>query len=75
MFFKDHYGEAYEDATIKDMWGRDVRVKDIRLITTDNACKWIKWNLPFEYWADKVRENGSVWGIVKTAHESKLGDV
>lgn len=74
-FMKNYYGDEYETATVKDMWGRDVRVKDIKLITTNNAFKWIKFGVPFEYWSSWIRKNGCQFGIVKTAHESKLGDV
>lgn len=74
-FFKEHFGDNYENATVTDMWGREIPVKNIRLITTENAIKWIKWDLSFDYWADWVRKNGSYFGIVKTAHPSKLGNV
>ena len=75
-FFKEYYGDEYETATVIDMFGREVRIKDVKLITTDNMCKWIKFkDVTFDYWADRVRANGSLWGIVKTAHPSKLGDV
>ena len=74
-FMQDYYGEAYETATVKDMFGNDVRVKDIKLITTDNAMKWLKFDVSYEYWCDYVRANNSMFGIVKTAHQSKLGEV
>lgn len=74
-FFQDYFGERYETATVKDMFGREVRVKDILMVTTDNAMKWLKFDISFDYWANKVRQNGSMFGIVKTAHASKLGDV
>ena len=73
-YFKDYFGDNYETATVTDMWGNVRLAKDIKLITTDNACKWIKFDVSFEYWSDIVRQNGSLFGIVKTAHESKLGD-
>lgn len=41
QFFKDYYGENYNTATVKDMFGNDHYVKDIELITTDNAMKWL----------------------------------
>ena len=41
QFFKDYYGEAYETAEVEDMFGRSVRIKDIKLITTNNAIKWL----------------------------------
>lgn len=75
-FMRDHFGDSYETATITDMFGREVRVKDIKLITTDNALKWLKFkDITFDYWAEWVKKNGSLWGVVKTAHESKLGGV
>lgn len=74
-FMKEHYGDAYESATITDMFGRQVRVKDIKVITTNNALKWIKFKVSFDYWASWVRKNGCLFGVVKTAHGSKLGDV
>lgn len=75
MFFKDYYGDKYETAVIKDMFGVEHFAKDIELITTDNAMKWLKFDVPYEYWCSKVHENNDLFGIVKTAHPSKLGDV
>ena len=75
LFFKDCYGEEYETAKITDMFGVEHFVKDIKLITTDNAMKWLKFDVSYEYWCQKVNENGNLFGIVKTAHESKLGAV
>lgn len=74
-FMMDYFGEEYETATVKDMFGNDIRVKDIRLITTDNAMKWLKFDVSYNYWCDYVKSNGSLFGIVKTAHRSKLGEV
>ena len=44
-FFKDYFGEEYDMAEVQDMWGDWHKVKDIKMITTDNACKWLnkKW--------------------------------
>ena len=75
LFFRDYFGEEYYTATVEDMWGNKHYVKDIELITTDNAMKWIKYNVSYDYWCNKVYENGSMFGIVKTAHCSKLGNV
>lgn len=74
-FFKDYFGDDYYSATVKDMFGNDHYVKDIELITTDNAMKWLKFEKSYDYWCDKVYENHCMFGIVKTAHASKLGDV
>lgn len=74
-FFKDYFGDGYSSAIVKDMWGNEHYVKDIELITTDNAIKWNKFSVPYEYWCDWVEKNDCQFGIVKTAHESKLGNV
>ena len=39
-FFSDYYGDKYLTATVKDMFGNEHYVKDIKLITTENALKW-----------------------------------
>lgn len=57
------------------MFGVEHKAKDIKLITTDNAMKWLKFGVSYDYWADKVKANGCKFGIVKTAHKSKLGEV
>ena len=75
LFFRDYYGDKYETAIVKDMFGKDHYVKDIKFITTDNALKWLKFDVSYDYWCEKVRENGCKFGIVKTAHKSKLGEV
>lgn len=75
-YFSDYYGEKYEDAYITDMFGRQVRAKDVKLITTDNALKWLKFDgVTFDHWAQWIRKADNMWGIVKTAHESKFGNV
>lgn len=74
LFFKDYFGDKYETAELEDLWGNKHRVKDIKMITTNNAVKFLKFNIPYEHWRDKVLQNGGFWGIVKTTHESKLGD-
>lgn len=75
QFFKDYFGDEYQSATVKDMFGNEHYVKDVELITTDNAMKWLKFDVSYEYWCEKVYENNCMFGIVKTAHESKLGGV
>ena len=76
LFFKDYFGKEYDTAVVKDMWGHEIPAKQVKLITTENALKFIKFpGVTFEYWSEWVRKNGSLFGIVKTAHHSKLGDV
>lgn len=74
-FLKDYYEDDYLTAIVYDMWGNPHYAKDIEVITTDNAMKWLKFGVSYEYWCDRVHENGCLFGIVKTAHESKLGSV
>ena len=75
-FFKDYFGDEYETAVIKDMWGNDHSAKAVKMITTENAVKWIKFQgITYEYWSEKVHELNDEFGIVKTAHCSKMGDM
>lgn len=76
-------GLDYNTWRVQDMFGQWHYVKDIRLITTHNAVKWIKFmdlmgDTPadaYRFWCDRVNADGSCFGIVKTDHESKLGEV
>ena len=74
-FFKDWFGSEYETAKVTDMFGVEHFVKDVEMITTDNAVKWSKkiFGISYDYWCQKVEENGCTFGVVKTAHPSKLG--
>lgn len=85
QFFKDwcnDNGHDYSTYQIQDMFGKWHYLKDIRMITTDNAIKWKKFadlmgnNLTeaYEYWCERVHADGDIWGIVKTDHPSKLGE-
>lgn len=84
MFFKDwcvEHSEDYETYKVKDMFGIEHFLKDILLITTDNACKWLKFQdilggtnrSAYEYWCEWVRKNNCNFGVVKFSHPSKLG--
>lgn len=85
-FFKDwceKTGNDYDTYEIADMFGVLHKIKDIKIITTDNAIKWKKFmslmgDTPkdaYFYWCRKVNDDGSFFGIVKTDHPSKLDDV
>lgn len=79
QFFKDYYGDEYDTAILYDMWGNEYLVKDIKMITTDNAFKWVKckeFGIDYLTWSKWVTETThNRFGIVKTVHESKLGNV
>lgn len=83
-FFKDwceKNGYDYATYQIQDMFGKWHYLKDIKMITTDNAIKWKKFqdlmgnNITeaYEYWCKRIHVDGDIWGIVKTDHPSKLG--
>ena len=86
LFFKDwcdQNGFDYETYEIIDMFGIPHKLKDIKMITTDNSIKWKKFknymgnNLTeaYQYWCERINADGSYFGIVKTDHPSKLEDV
>lgn len=78
LFFKDYcaeHGVDYNTYEIEDCWGNKHLAKDIKMITTTNATKWCKFGISYDYWSEWVRKNGCLFGVVKTAHQSKLGDV
>ena len=75
LFYQDYFGDQYDTAEVEDMWGNKILAKNVKLITTENALKWLKFKVTFEYWSEWVRKNNCQFGIVKTAHESKFGDV
>ena len=75
LFFRDYFGDKYETAELTDMWGNKILAKNVLLITTDNACKWLKMGVDFDYWCDWVNKGHNLFGVVKTAHPSKLGNV
>ena len=77
-FFKDYCKKnniLYENFQVFDMFGNAHFAKDIKMITTNNAIKWLKFKISYDYWSKWVHKNNCMWGIVKTAHPSKLGDV
>lgn len=85
-FFRDwceKTGNDYDTYEVVDMFGVSHKLKDIKIITTDNAIKWKKFmdlmgDTPvdaYRYWCEKINADGSYFGIVKTDHPSKLGGV
>ena len=85
LFFRDYCEKNnidYDTFTITDIFGRKVLAKNIKLITNKDACKWWKFidimggtkEKAYEYWRTKVEADGSIWGVVKQDHPSKLGD-
>lgn len=86
LFFKnwcDKNNLDYNTYEILDMFGVPHKLKDIKVITTNNAIKWLKFrelmgkntSEAYQYWCNAVNDDGSIFGVVKTDHCSKLGDV
>lgn len=84
-FFKDwceDNGYDYQTHQVQDMFGNWHYLKDIKIITTDNATKFKKFmslmgetpKEAYDYWCDRIRADGCIFGVVKTDHESKLGN-
>lgn len=73
-FLKDNNAE---DMIVKDVFGAKHRLGDVKVITTESATKWLKFKdlIDYKEWKKRINRDGSMWGIVKTDHESKLGHV
>ena len=82
-YFKDHYRDEYENAVETDMFGRKIKVSDIKVIITENSLKWMKFidlmggtkEAAFKYYKRFMKKQGEKFAIVKTAHSSKWGDM
>lgn len=86
LFFKDWCKENsfdYETYEILDMFGIPHKLKDIKMITTDNSIKWKKFKNymgkdlkeAYLYWCERIKNDDCYFGIVKTDHPSKLEEV
>ena len=83
QYFQDYYKEDYETAIVKDMFGREMRVKDIKVIVTENSLKWYKFidlmggtdKAAFDYYEKWMKADGERFSIIKTGHESKWGEL
>lgn len=80
QFMKDQYGEKYKTATIKDMLGNDVKVKNIHMITTPSSLKVFKFakfigtnNGMYKHWKNIVKTDKFVFGVCKNEATTKLG--
>lgn len=78
LFIKD-YCKAnkldYDTYTIKDRYGNKIVAKNILLITTENAMKWEKFDITYDYWKEKIKDDNEYFAVVKTDKPSKYGEV
>lgn len=88
QYFQDYYKDDYENAYIAsgvDMFGRKMKVSNIKVIVTDNSLKWLKFTdymsesgtkkAAFKAYKKIMKNDGYTFQIVKTAHSSKYGDL
>lgn len=86
QFFKDYCDEHnfdYETYTVKDMFGNERRLADVKVIVTDKSLKWLKFvNLmggtkekAYQKYVAFMKKHDNYFSIVKTAHHSKWGDM
>lgn len=70
-FFKDN---GMSDRCVFDAFGRKHYLRDIKIVTTESAAKWLKFKdlISYDEWKKWAK---NTWGIVKTDHRSKLGEV
>lgn len=85
-FLKDNKpkGVRYREWKLKDMFGNEIKAQDVHLITTPNSLKALKLSHVFgggdqaarqmySYWKDLVKEQGSLFGVVKSEKASQKG--
>lgn len=66
QFFKDYFKDKYETAKVKDMFGNEILVKDVLLITTPSSLKYLKYFKDKEHGYNKWKEIASTeWAICK----------
>lgn len=77
-------GIRYRDWKIKDMLDNEIKAQDVHLITTPNSLKALKFSHVFgegkatqkemyDYWKQLVKDEGSIFGVVKSEKESQKG--
>ena len=74
------HNKNYDTFTIKDCFGKKHLAKNIKLITTTNSVKWIKFkdkmgDDPLSYWLNWIKKDKCMFGVVKSEHPSKYGTV
>lgn len=87
-FFRDYCNEHGLDydtyITDSDMFGRKLRLKDIKVIITDKSLKWLNKFVDmmggtekkaYKYYYNYMKRFDNYFSIVKTAHPSHWGDL
>lgn len=87
-FFRDYceqHGLDYDTYIVQsDMFGRNLKMKDIKVIITDKSLKWINKfedmmggtkKKAYRYYYNYMKRFDNYFSIVKTAHPSHWGDL
>lgn len=86
LFFRDYCSEQgydYETYSVRDMFGNDMRVAEVKVIITENSLKWLKFVdmmggtevKAYKNYCRIMKDYGEMFAIVKTAHKSKWGNL
>lgn len=70
LFMKNFFKENYNNAYVKDACGNKVKVSDIRLITTPNSVKYLKFD-SYKNWINNIPET---FGVVMHEEKTKYED-
>lgn len=73
-FMQDYFKENYDIAYATDKFGNKVKVSNIKIITTENALKFLKLGKTFDEWKEIVNKDNH-FGICKIDHPSKIGQL
>lgn len=87
-FFKDYcekHGLDYDTYVVQsDMFGRKLKLKDIKVIITDKSLKWLNKFVDimggtekkaYKYYRDYMKRFDNYFSIIKTAKPSHWGDI
>lgn len=80
-FLSDYFGDEYETATITDKYNNNIKVANIKLITTTSAMKWEKFydkdtlKDGYKLWKARTKADKNIFGVVKEDHKSKYGQM
>lgn len=80
LFFQDHFKSDYDNATVKDMFGNEMNVKDVHMICTPNSLKALKFSEfigdgsssnMYDYWKKSIIADDCIFGVCKHNKSSK----
>lgn len=80
-FMKNMYrGDDYDSWILKDIFGNEIKAKDVEFIFTPSSLKALKFselvgseNNMYQYWKQKIDQDGSYFGVCKQEKPSQRG--